>query len=135
MVSIFTKIIQGDIPSYKVYEDDLIYAFLSIEPFHLGHTLVVPKEEIWDILDMPSDLYAHLMNVSQSVIAPAIKMATGATRIGFMVEGFGITDHAHLHLIPLYESGDMNPAKAHKETDDNMAMIAKKIQSSLLLTQ
>lgn len=81
---------------------------------------------------MPPDLYGHLMHISQSVIAPAIKMATIATRIGFMVEGFGITDHAHLHLIPLFESGDMNPAKAHKETDEDMTMIAKKIQSSLL---
>lgn len=58
-------------------------------------------------------------------------MATVATRIGFMIEGFGITDHAHLHLIPLYESGDMNPLKAHRESDENMAMIAAKIQSSL----
>ncbi len=132
MATLFTRIIQGDIPSYKIYEDDLIYAFLSIEPFHLGHTLVVPKAEIGDILDMPSDLYTHLMHVSQSTIAPAIKMATVATRIGFMVEGFGITDHAHLHLIPLYESGDMNPAKAHKETDENMAMIAGKIQSAFI---
>ena len=75
------------------------------------------------------------MHVSQSVIAPAIKMATVATRIGFMVEGFGVTDHAHLHLIPLFESGDMSPTKAHKESDENMAMIAKKIQSSLTLAQ
>ncbi len=88
MTSIFTKIIQGDIPSYKVYEDSRIYAFLSIEPFYLGHTLVVPKLEIGDILDIPSDLYMHLMDVSKSLIAPAIKKASLATRIGFMVEGF-----------------------------------------------
>lgn len=86
MVSIFTRIIQGEIPSYKVYEDSQIFAFLSIEPFHLGHTLVVPKKEIGDIMDIPSDLYLHLMEVSRTLIAPAIKKATLATRIGLMVE-------------------------------------------------
>ena len=86
MTTIFTRIIQGDIPSYRVYEDDYIYAFLTIEPFHLGHTLVVPKTEVGDILDMDRELYQHLMYVSQTIIAPAIKMATLAKRIGFMVE-------------------------------------------------
>jgi histidine triad (HIT) family protein len=86
MPTLFTRIIQGEIPSYKVYEDDLVYAFLSIEPFHLGHTLVVPKTEIGDILDMDTELYQHLLHVSQTIIAPAIKMATLAKRIGFMVE-------------------------------------------------
>lgn len=132
MVSIFTKIIQGEIPSYKIYEDASIYAFLSIEPFHIGHTLVVPKEEIWDILDLPSEIYLHLMEVSKNIIAPAIKKATLATRIGFMIEWFGVTDHAHLHLIPLFASGDMNPGLAHRESEENMTMISAKIQSYLL---
>lgn len=131
MTSLFTQIIQGDIPSYRVYEDEHIYAFLSIEPFRLGHTLVVPKVEVGDILDMDNELYHHIMHVSQTIIAPAIKMATLAKRIWFMVEWFGIPDHAHLHLIPLFESGDMNPAKAHTENDEAMALILEKIQSAL----
>lgn len=72
------------------------------------------------------------MEVSKSIIAPAIKKATLASRIGFMVEGFGVTDHAHLHLIPLFESGDMNPALAHRESEEAMTMISEKIQSYLL---
>lgn len=83
-------------------------------------------------MDLPTELYLHLMEVSKSIIAPAIKKATLASRIGFMVEGFGVADHAHLHIIPLFESGDMNPALAHRESDEAMIMISEKIQSYLL---
>ena len=73
MTSIFSKIIAREIPSYAIYEDEKIYAFLTIQPHTLGHTLVIPKSEIGDILDIPDELYAHLMKVSKNSIAPAIK--------------------------------------------------------------
>jgi histidine triad (HIT) family protein len=68
MSSIFSRIIAGEIPSYKVYEDDRILAFLDIHPMQLGHVLVVPKEEIGDILDLPDDLYFHIMMTAKDII-------------------------------------------------------------------
>lgn len=81
MVSIFSKIIAGEIPSYKIYEDEKIYAFLDIHPVQLGHVLVVPKEEIGDVLMMEDTLFSELMRVSKNIIAPAIKKATQCERI------------------------------------------------------
>lgn len=132
MTSLFTKIIQWEIPSYKVYEDHQIYAFLTIEPHRLGHTLVVPKMKVGDILELPDEIYLHMMDVAKNVLAPAIKKATLSLRIGFLVEGFGVTDHAHLHLIPLMASGDMSTTSAHTEAPENMTLIAEKIRSYLL---
>lgn len=132
MPSIFTRIIAGEIPSYKIYEDDRVYAFLSIEPNNLGHTLLAPKEEIGNILDLPDDLLLHMMLVAKNTIAPAIQRATGCPRVGFSIEGFGVSDHMHLHLIPLFQSGDMDIEKAHKESPENMSMIAEKIRGCIL---
>ncbi len=86
MVSIFTRIINNEIPSYKIYEDDKVYSFLTIEPYKLGHTLVVPKTEIADILDLPDDLIIHMSIIAKNIIAPAIKRATDCVRVGYLVE-------------------------------------------------
>ncbi len=129
MPSIFTRIITDEIPSYKIYEDDRVYAFLSIEPNNLGHTLLIPKEEIGNILDLPDDILLHLMLVAKNTVAPAIQRATGCARVGFAIEGFGVPGHMHLHLIPLFQSGDMDTIKAHKESPENMSMIAEKIRA------
>jgi histidine triad (HIT) family protein len=131
MPTLFSRIIAGEIPSYKIYEDEKIYAFLDIHPIKLGHVLVVPKTEIGDILDMSDDALSELMLTAKNIIAPAIKKATSCERVGFSVEGLGVKDHMHLHLIPLYVLGDFDPAKAHTETPENMTMIAGKILDSL----
>lgn len=131
MPSLFSRIIAGEIPSYKIYEDETIYAFLDIHPIQLGHILVVPKAEIGDILDMSDDAVTELMLTAKNIIAPALKKATNCERVGFSVEGLGIKDHMHLHLIPLYVLGDFDPAKAHTETPENMTMMAEKIRNSL----
>ncbi len=131
MASIFTRIIAGGIPSYKVYEDEFIFAFLDIHPLHLGHTLVVPKKEVWNILAMDDALYTHLMLTAKNVIGPAIQKATNCARIGYSVEGFGVPDHVHLHLIPLNEIGDLDPAKAHTESAENMEMMAGEIRANI----
>ena len=81
MASIFTKITKGEIPSYKIYEDEKLYAFLDIHPVQLGHVLVVPKEEIGDILNMDDSIFSHLMVTAKNIIAPAIKQATNCVRI------------------------------------------------------
>lgn len=127
MTSIFTRIITGEISSYKVYEDEYVFAFLDIHPLHLGHTLVVPKKEVWHILDMDNELYTHLMLTAKNIIGPAIQKATNCARIGYSVEWFGIPDHIHLHLIPLNQTGDLDPAKAHTESAEEMEMMAGKI--------
>lgn len=131
MSSLFSKIIAGEIPSYKVYEDDSLYAFLDIHPLHLGHTLVVPKQEIGNMLDTDDELFKKLMLTAKNIIAPAIQKATQAPRIGFIVEGMGVPDHAHLHLVPLFQAGDLDSRNAHTESSENMASIAEKIQSFL----
>ena len=81
MTSIFSKIIAGEIPSYKIYEDEKIYAFLDIRPVQLGHVLVVPKEEAGDMLDLSDELFSHLTTTAKNVIAPAIRQATRCVRV------------------------------------------------------
>lgn len=105
MASIFTKIISGDIPSYKVYEDDSYFAFLDISPLAKGHTLVVPKQEVDYIFDLNDEVYQGLMQVSKR-IALAIQSAVPCKRIGIAVVGLEVP-HAHIHLIPLH-SGAIN---------------------------
>jgi histidine triad (HIT) family protein len=131
MVSIFSRIIGGEIPSYKVYEDEQFFAFLDIHPLHLGHTLLVPKKEIGNILEMDDLLYTEMMMVAKNILGPAIQKATNCTRVGYSVEGFGVPDHVHLHLIPLIQLGDLDPSKAHTETAENMAAMAEKIRNSI----
>ena len=108
-----------------------MYAFLDIHPIQLGHVLVVPKEEIGDILDMSDESLSFMILTAKNIIAPALKKATQCERVGFSVEGLGVKDHMHLHLIPLCHIGDFNPEKAHEETPENMDMICKKIVSFL----
>jgi histidine triad (HIT) family protein len=132
MSSIFTKIIQGEIPCYKIYEDELCFSFLSIEPHNLWHTLIVPKEEIGNILDLSDALMTHIFLVWKNILWPAIQRATGCPRVSFLTEWFGVPDHFHLHLIPLFQAGDLDASHAHRETPEAMQMIANKIQKEIL---
>jgi histidine triad (HIT) family protein len=106
MATIFTKIIRGEIPSYKVAEDENYYAFLDINPLKPGHTLVVPKLEIDYIFDLPVDQLAGMMVFSQKVAA-AIKSAFPCNRIGIAVLGLEVP-HAHIHLVPMDSMQDIN---------------------------
>ena len=99
MAGIFSKIIAGDIPSYKVYEDNKHYAFLDINPNSVGHTLCVPKKEIDKIFDLSEEDYKTLMDFSRTV-AIAIEKAIPCDRVGMSVIGLEVP-HAHVHLIPL----------------------------------
>src|SRR5690554_2209939 len=106
MATIFTKIIKGEIPSYKIYEDEKFYAFLDISPLSKGHTLVIPKEEVDYIFDISDSLLSEMIVISK-MIAQAIEKAIKCNRIGLMVIGLEVP-HAHIHLIPIHNEGDMN---------------------------
>ncbi len=105
MASIFTKIINGEIPCYKITEDDNYLAFLDVNPNAKGHTLCIPKQEINKIFDMDEELYLGLMKFSRKV-AVALEKTVPCKRIGLAVVGLEVP-HAHVHLIPLHDMDDM----------------------------
>ncbi|MCF6242613.1 MAG: HIT family protein [Bacteroidales bacterium] len=116
MATIFTKIINGEIPSYKVAEDDNYYAFLDINPLAKGHTLVVPKKEVDYMFDLDDETLAGL-NIFAKKIAKAIEKAVPCKRIGTTVIGLEVP-HAHLHLIPINGINDMNFEKPKLKLSD-----------------
>lgn len=106
MASIFSKIVAGEIPSYKIAEDDKFFAFLDINPMAKGHTLVIPKQEVDYIFDLDDDTLGE-MHVFAKKIAKAIAKAIPCKRVGTMVVGMEVP-HAHLHLIPINRESDMS---------------------------
>lgn len=106
MASIFSRIIAGEIPSYKVAEDEAHYAFLDINPLSEGHTLVVPKKEVDYIFDLPAGEYAALQLFARRV-AGAIRGAMPCKRVGVAVIGLEVP-HAHIHLVPINKESDMD---------------------------
>ena len=106
MASIFTKIVNGEIPAYKIAEDDRFLAFLDINPLTKGHTLVIPKQETDYLFDLDEDLFADLNRFAHKV-AKAIRPAMNCKRVGVCVIGFEVP-HAHVHLIPINGMSDMN---------------------------
>lgn len=111
MPSIFSKIVSGEIPAYKVAENDAFLAFLDVRPQAKGHTLVIPKVEVDYIFDLPPDQLAQLMVFAQQVAA-AIRATVPCLRIGVAVIGLEVP-HAHVHLIPLNEMRDISFEKKH----------------------
>lgn len=109
MASIFTKIIDGEIPSYKIAENDKFLAFLDVMPLSLGHTLVVPKQEIDYLYDLSDELLGELFVFSKKV-AKKLEKAIDCQRIGVSVIGLEVP-HAHVHLIPINNVSDMNFSK------------------------
>ena len=129
MGSIFTKIISGEIPSYKIAENDDFFVFLDINPNAKGHTLVVPKKEVNKLFDLEEDLYINLMNYSRK-IAVALEKAVPCKRIGMAVIGLEVP-HVHVHLIPLQAMEDIQFNKKVKLQPEEFEVIAKKIASYL----
>lgn len=128
MASIFTKIINGEIPSYKIAEDENCFAFLDINPLAKGHTLVVPKKETDYIFDIEDDLLAA-MNVFAKKVAKAIEKVVDCKRIGIAVLGLEVP-HAHIHLIPINKLSDINFDNPKlKLTDEEFKQIAEKIRT------
>ncbi|WP_299107568.1 HIT family protein [uncultured Tenacibaculum sp.] len=125
MASIFTKIVAGEIPSYKIAEDENFYAFLDINPNAKGHTLVIPKREENKIFDLSKEEYDGLMSFSYRV-AKALEKAIPCERIGMSVIGLEVP-HVHVHLIPINTMADMQFVKKDKLTNDEFKTIAEKI--------
>ena len=128
--SVFTKIITGEIPCHKVFENDKVIAFLDVHPLSEGHTLVVPKVQIDHIWDMERDDYAYLWGVTRK-LGKHIRQTLGATRVGVVVEGFGVP-HVHIHLVPIEHGDDLKkPQDLSGEIDhEALARIAEKLRLS-----
>jgi histidine triad (HIT) family protein len=129
MASIFTKIIAGDIPSYKIAENDNFFAFLDINPNSKGHTLCVPKKEVNKIMDMDEVSYLGLMAFSRKV-GKAIEAAMDCKRVGITVIGLEVP-HVHVHLIPLNSMADATFMNKIELTPDEFEEIALKIRSKM----
>lgn len=125
MPSIFTKIIQGEIPSYKVAEDAHFFAFLDINPNAKGHTLVVPKKEVDKLFDLDGETYKKLMIFSRKV-ALAIEKSIDCQRVGMTVIGLEVP-HVHVHLIPLNKMEDATFGTKVSLTPEEFAAVAKTI--------
>ena len=129
MSSIFIKIINGEIPCYKIAETENFLAFLDVNPNAKGHTLCIPKKEINKIFDIDDELYIGLMQFSKK-IAIALEKAVPCKRVGMAVIGLEVP-HAHVHLIPLNEMDEMRFQNKVVLTKDEFEQIAKNIQSKL----
>jgi histidine triad (HIT) family protein len=130
MSTIFTKIIRGEIPSHRVYEDDATYAFLDINPRSPGHTLVVPKAEVDELFDLPAEDFEALWTAVR-VVGAAIKQALGCDRVFVMVIGIDVP-HAHVHLIPSTVSlADLPMPPVVAQGPDELASTAARIAAAL----
>jgi len=126
MSSIFTKIIHGEIPSYRIAEDQNYYAFLDINPNAKGHTLVVPKKEVDKVFDLDSETYIGLMQFAYKV-AKALENTVVCNRIGMTVVGLEVP-HAHVHLIPINSVSDINfTSKKIKMSHEEFVALAEEI--------
>ena len=129
MASIFTKIIKGEIPSYKVAEDDKFYAFLDIRPLARGHTLVIPKEEVDYIFDLEDELLADMIKFSKR-LGLAIEKVVPCKRMGMTVLGLEVP-HAHIHLVPINSVYDIDFKKPPVEmSQQDFVELAGKISAA-----
>ena len=132
MATIFSKIVAGEIPCFKVAENDQFLAFLDIQPHKPGHTLVIPKAEIDYIFDLDDDLLGSMMVFAKKV-AKGIQTVVPCEKIGVSVIGLEVP-HAHIHLIPIESVSDINFSKAKLQMDkEEMQHLATKIASSISL--
>lgn len=129
-MTIFSRIIKGEIPCYKIAENDRYFAFLDIRPVRPGHTLVIPKVEVDYLFDLEASTLSGLLAFAQP-IAKAIDQATGCMRTGLVVEGLEVP-HAHIHLIPIHAPGQHAALGTHTEqSPEQMSSIAAQIRSYL----
>jgi len=129
-MTIFSKIIAGDIPSYKIAESDKFYAFLDIFPLREGHTLIVPKTEVDNLFDLPEEYLAEMLLFAKP-IAKAIEKSFDCNRCGIEVVGLEVP-HAHMHLIPINSANDLNFTREKlKLSPEEMKKIQEKIISNL----
>lgn len=129
-MTIFSKIIAGDIPSFKIAESEKFIAFLDIEPLVKGHVLVVPKKEVDKIFDVPDDYLAEML-VFAKPVAHAIEKAFNCKRCGISVIGLEVP-HAHMHLVPINSSNDLNFTRPKLKTSmDELKTVQEKLLAAL----
>lgn len=129
MSSIFTKIVKGEIPCYKVAEDEQFLAFLDVNPNAIGHTLCIPKQEVDKLFDLEDELYLGLMRFAKKV-AVALEKTVPCERIGMAVIGLEVA-HAHVHLIPIHEMNEMRFQNKVSLTKAEFEVLARRIQENL----
>jgi histidine triad (HIT) family protein len=129
MPSIFTRIVEREIPAHILAEDADFLAFLDVRPIREGHSLVIPKAEVPDVFDLPEPLLAGLLPFARP-IAQAIQQVTGATRVGMAVIGLEVP-HAHIHLVPIDGLHDLDFRRASPASDDELAATADRIRAAL----
>jgi histidine triad (HIT) family protein len=129
-MTIFSKIIAGEIPSFKIAENDRFLAFLDIFPLRAGHTLIVPKTEVNNLFDLPEEYLKEFLVFAQP-IAKAIEKAFDCNRCGITVIGLDVP-HAHMHLVPINSANDLNFTQPHpKASDEELKRVQQKILSCL----
>ncbi|VVB75213.1 HIT domain protein [uncultured archaeon] len=126
---IFCKIIKGEIPSIKVWEDAETYAFMDINPTRPGHMLIIPKKHVDYIFETEEPLFTKLF-VNAKKLSKALKSSTGALKIGLAIEGIAVR-HVHLHLIPVNNVNDLDPCKSKKGNIEELKQMAEKIRKEL----
>jgi histidine triad (HIT) family protein len=130
MASVFTRIANGEIPSYKIAEDENFYAFLDIFPVAIGHTLVIPKKEVDYLFDLDEETYVGLQKFTKKV-AIGIKKAVPCIKVGMMVLGLEVP-HAHIHLVPMQSEADLlNFSKKLKLQPEEFKAIQEKIAKEI----
>ena len=129
MATVFTKILNGELPSYKIYEDELVFSFLALDQVTLGHTLIIPKNEIDHWIDVPEKDYLHVQQMALK-IGRAVQKATACRKVFHTVIGLEVP-HFHLHLIPGWQMSDLNFARAKRHPEAEMKEIQAKIRACL----
>jgi histidine triad (HIT) family protein len=129
MPSIFTRIVEREIPAHILREDDSFLAFLDVRPIREGHSLVIPKAEVPDVFELQESLLAGLLPFARPV-AQAIQQVTQATRVGMAVIGLEVP-HAHIHLVPIDGLHDLDFRRARPASDEELAATAERIRAAL----
>lgn len=122
---IFCKIINGDAPAHKIWENEEFLAFLADFPINPGHTLLIPKGHINYVFDMIDAAYSKLFDIARTLSVP-IKKAFDAPRVGLVIEGFSVP-HVHLHLVPVYNVAELDPNRGRAATFEELAPVAEKL--------
>ena len=126
---VFCKIVGKEIPANIIWESDRFLAFLDRGPINPGHILIIPKEHIESVFDMPDGLYEELFKTAK-VLSTPLQKAMSSVRVGIAIEGFGVP-HVHLHLVPINHGNELNPERAKPMPSEELAEIAEKIKKEV----
>lgn len=125
MNCIFCKIIENEIPAYKVWENESFLAFLDIKPINKGHVLLIPKKHFEEVFELDEDLYKEAFQIVK-ILSKPLKEETSAKKIGVIIEGFGVP-HSHIHLIPIHGGSELNPERAKDASKEELEEMQLKL--------